>query len=173
MNELYEMLLKRRTIRSFRSDVIPKEIMEKLIFVAKFAPTAIGLQDRHFTVVNNRAVMDDILAAAVKNGATFLPGHTPFYNAPTVVVFSAPEKSKYGRENAACAIENLMLAACSFGLGTCYICSVLPGLCDAAVMRELKLPENYVPLGCVSVGYSAEKAPEPKSRRTDDVTILP
>lgn len=173
MNEFYDMLLKRRTIRSFRQDVIPKEVMEKLLLAAKFAPTAIGLQDRHFTVVNNRTVMDEILAAAVKNGATFLPGHTPFYNAPTIVVFSAPEKSKYGRENAACAIENLMLAACSFGLGACYICSVLPGLCDETVKKELKLPVNYVPLGCVSIGYPAEKTPEPKPRRTDDITMIP
>ena len=119
MNEFYEMLLKRRTIRSFRPDAIPKEIMNQLILAAKYAPTAIGLQDRHFTVVNNRSLMEDIVSAAVRNGAAFLPGHTPFYNAPTVMIVSAPEKSKYGRENAACAIENLMLAACAFGLGSC------------------------------------------------------
>ncbi len=173
MNEFYESLLKRRTVRAFRPDAIPRETMERLILAAKYAPSAVGLQQRHFTVVNSRSLMDDIVSASLKNGAAFVAGHTPFYNAPSVVVFSAPEKAKFGRENAACAVENFLLAACSFGLGTCYICSVLPGLCDPGIMERLKLPAGYVPCGCVSVGYPAEDAPEPKPRRTDDVTLIP
>lgn len=172
MDSSYDILLSRRTIRAFRPDAVPAETMRRLILAAKYAPTAMGMQDRHFTVLNNRAVMDDIVAAAVKNGAGFVPGHTPFYNAPTVVVVSAPEHAKYGRENAACAIENLLLAAHALGLGTCYICSVLPGLRDPEIRNELRLPAGYVPLGCVSVGYPAQTAPEPKPRREDDVTVI-
>lgn len=173
MDSFYELLLRRRTVRAFRPDAIPAGTMEKLILAAKYAPTAMGLQDRHFTVVNDRALMDEITAAAVRNGAGFVPGHTPFYNAPSLVVVSAPEQAKFGRENAACAIENLLLAACAFGLGSCYICSVLPGLRDAAVMEKLRIPAGYVPLGCVSLGYPAQDAPEPKQRRGDDVTVIP
>jgi nitroreductase len=173
MTSLYDLLLSRRTIRAFRPDAIPAETMNKLILAAKYAPTAMGLQDRHFTVVNDPAVMDEIVAAAVKNGAGFVPGHTPFYDAPSLVIVSAPEHSKYNRENAACAIENLLLAACSFGLGSCYICSVLPGLRDEDVRKKLRIPAGYVPFGCVSLGYPAQEAPEPKSRRDDDVTMIP
>ncbi len=173
MNDTYRTLLARRTVRAFQPDKIPEAIMESLILAAKYSPTAMGLQDRHFTVVNNSGVMDHILAAAVKNGASFLPGHTPFYHAPTVVVVSAPEKSKYNRENVACAIENLLLAANALGLGSCYICSVLPGLQDPSIREELKIPANYVPYGCVSLGYSAAEAAEPKPRRTNDVTLIP
>lgn len=173
MNETIQTLLTRRSIRSFRPEAIPQSTMESLIQAAKFAPTAMGLQDRHFTIVNDAKILDHIVEVAVKNGATFLKGHTPFYHAPSVVVVSAPENSRYGRENVACAIENLMLAAKALGLGTCYICSVLPGLQDEVIRKELKLSENYIPYGCVSVGYPAEEAPEPKPRRTDDVTILP
>lgn len=173
MNDFYEMLLKRRTIRAFKPDAIPKETMDRLLLAAKYAPTAMGRQDRHFTVVNSRAVMEAVISACAKNGANFVPGHTPFYGAPSVVVVSAPKSSAYGRENAACAIENLMLAACALGLGSCYICSVLPGLRDASVMEKLKLPSDYVPCGCVSIGFPAVEAPEPKPRRTDDVTLIP
>lgn len=173
MNDTYRTLLVRRTVRAFQPDKIPEETIKSLILAAQYAPTAMGLQDRHFTVVNSREVMDHILSAAVKNGASFLPGHTPFYHAPTVVVVSAPEKSKYNRENAACAIENLLLAACALGLGSCYICSVLPGLQDPVIREELKLPENYIPYGCVRLGYPAADAVEPKPRRADDVTLIP
>lgn len=172
MNETYQTLLTRRTIRAFQPKKIPDETMKNLILAAKYAPTAMGLQDRHFTIVNSTEVMDHIVSAAVENGASFLPGHTPFYHAPSVVVVSAPENSKYGRENAACAIENLLLAASAAGLGSCYICAVLPGLQDAAICKELKLPGNYIPCGCVSLGYPAVEAGEPKPRRTDDVTVI-
>lgn len=173
MDETIQTLLTRRTVRSFRPEAIPKSTMESLIQAAKFAPTAMGLQDRHFTIVNNVGVLDHIVAVAVENGASFVKGHTPFYHAPSVIVVSAPEKSRYGRENAACAIENLMLAAKALGLGSCYICSVLPGLQDAVIRKELKLPENYIPYGCVSIGYPAEASVEPKPRRCDDVTLIP
>ena len=103
MNETYQTLLTRRTIRAFQPKKIPDETMKNLILAAKYAPTAMGLQDRHFTIVNSTEVMDHIVSAAVENGASFLPGHTPFYHAPSVVVVSAPENSKYGRENAAWA----------------------------------------------------------------------
>ena len=172
MNEFYEMLLKRRSIRAFRPDAIPQEIMEKLILAAKYAPTAMGLQDRHFTVVNSKTLMEDIISATVRNGVPFDAGYMPFYNAPSVVVVSAPETSKHGRENAACAIENLLLAASAFGLGSCYICCVLPGLRDESIMKKLKLPAGYIPCGCVSLGYPAQEAPQPKPRRTDDVTVI-
>lgn len=173
MNESYEMLLKRRAIRAFKPDAIPADTMNRIILAGKYAPSTMGLQNRHFTIVNNRALLEEIVSAAAKSAAKFLPGHTPFYNAPSVVVVSAPKDFKYNREDAACAIENLMLAAYSFGLGSCYICSVLPGLRDASIMEKLNLPENYVPCGCVCLGVPAVEAPQPKPRRTDDVTLIP
>lgn len=173
MNESYELMMKRRTIRAFKNDAIADELMEQIIRAGKYAPSAMGMQNRHFTIVRSPALLGDIVAAATRNGAKFVPGHTPFYNAPDVVVVSAPRDFKYNREDAACAVQNILLAAASLGIGSCYICSVLPGLCDEAVMKELKLPGNYIPCGCVSLGWPAAEAPEPKPRRTDDVTLIP
>ena len=116
--------------------------------------------------------MERILTAAQKNGAAFVPRHTPFYHAPDVVVVSAPETFRFNREDAACALENLMLAACALGLGSCCLGSVLPGLRDPEIAAELKLPHGYVPYGCVCIGYPAASAPQPKPRRDDDTVIL-
>lgn len=172
MNEAYELLLKRRTVRAFRSDPIPKETLEKILLAARYAPSAIGLQNRFFTIVQNRALMERIVAAAGKNGGTFRPGHTPFYNAPAVAVVSAPADFRYNREDAACAIQNILLAAEALGLGSCYICSVLPGLRDPEIMAELKLPEGYVPCGCVSLGFAAAAPEAPKPRRENDTAMI-
>lgn len=172
MNAPYEMLLKRRTIRSFQSKAIPDETLNQILLAGKFAPSAMGMQNRHFTVIQNQKLLDDIVAATVKNGGKFSPGHIPFYGAPDIVVLSAPKDFKYNREDCACAIQNLMLAAYALDIGSCYICSVLPGLCDNVILEQLNLPQNYVPCGCVSLGYPAVEAGEPKERRSGDISWI-
>lgn len=173
MESAYEMLLKRRTVRSFRTEAVPSQTMEKIILAAKYAPSALGLQNRHFTVIEDRPFMEDIVTATERSGGEFVPGHIPFYNAPDVVVLSAPADFKFNREDVGCAAQNLMLAACALGLGSCFVGSVQLGLRDGSVLKRLRLPLNYLPFAAVCVGYPAKAAPEPKKRRTDDVTWLP
>lgn len=172
LNHTIEALLDRRTIRAFRTEQISEEELTDILQAARFAPSSMGMQARHFTVVQDKKLIADMVSATVKSGGKFVPGHTPFYNAPTVIILSAPEQSKYNREDAACAIMNVMLAAHAYNLGTCYICSVLLGLRDKDIRKRLRLPENYIPLGCVALGYPAENAPAPKERRTDDVNYI-
>lgn len=172
LNHTIEALTERRSIRSFRTEQISEEELADILYAAKYAPSAMGLQARHFTVVQNKNTISDIVSVAEKNGAKFLPGHTPFYNAPTIIVLSAPDTAKYAREDCACAIMNIMLASHAYGLGSCYICSVLNGLRDSEIMKRLKLPNNYIPFGCVAIGYPKENAPAPKERRNDDITYI-
>lgn len=172
INHTVEALLDRRSIRTYRSEQISEEELTDILHTAKFAPSTMGLQARHFTVIQNKQLIADIVATAIKCGAQFAPGHLPFYNAPTIIVLSAPQSAKYGREDSTCAIMNLMLSAHAYGLGSCYICSVLDGLRDEGIMKRLKLPENHLPYGCISVGYPSEHAPAPKERRKDDINYI-
>lgn len=167
-----DLLLTRRSIRTYKSDNIPDETLKRILSAAKYAPSAMGLQNRFFTIVKNQEFLQEIINATKKSGSEFLPGHTPFYNAPAVIIVSAPKDFKYNREDTACAIMNIMLAAHAYGLGSCYICSVLPGLNDKYITEKLGLPDGYNPYGCVCIGYSNEKSPEPKPRRTDDIKCI-
>lgn len=172
LNHTIEALMDRRSIRSFRLEQISEEELTDILQTAKYAPSAMGLQARYFTVIQNKNMISDIVSAAEKNGAKFLPGHTPFYNAPTIIVLSAPTTAKYNREDCACAIMNIMLSAHAYELGSCYICSVLNGLRDSEIIKRLKLPDNYIPFGCVALGYPKENAPAPKERRNDDISYV-
>lgn len=172
MNQTLETILGRRTVRSFNPSPISEELLNQLLLAGRYAPSAMGLQGRHFTVIQNRDLMRDIADATAKNGGKFVPGHIPFYNAPTVIVLSVPESAKYGREDAACSIMNIMNAAYSLGLGTCYICSTNPGLNDPKILDRLRLPEHYLPVGCVCVGRAEGALPAPKERRSGDVSFI-
>lgn len=169
-NRVMETLLERRSVRAYRSEQISEEELTDILHAAKYAPTARGLQARHFTVIQNKQFIAEIVSAATGNSVN--DGDSPFYNAPTVIVLSAPQDAKYGREDCACAIMNIMLAAQALGLGTCYICSVLNGLRDAGILSRLKLPQGYIPFGSVAVGYPKEHAPAPKERRMDDISYI-
>lgn len=172
MDSAYDMLLKRRTIRSFRSEAVPRQVMEEIVRAARYAPSAMGLQNRHFTIIENRQLLDDIVTATRRNGGKFVSGHVPFYNAPDAVVLSAPKDFKYNREDLGCAAQNMMLAAYSLGLGSCYLASIQPGLRDETILPRLLLPQNYLPFAGICIGYPAQEAPEPKERRTDDATWI-
>jgi nitroreductase len=172
LNHTIEALLDRRSIREFRPEQISEEELTDILYTAKFAPSTMGLQERHFTVIQNKQLLADIVSAALRQGADFSPTDHPFYHAPTVIVFSAKEASSTGTEDAALAAMNLMIAAQAYGLGTCYIGSVIQGLRDKSIMERLKLPEGYLPVNCISVGYPSEHAPAPDERRTDDVSYV-
>lgn len=169
-NRIIETLLERRSVRSYRPEQISEEELSDILHAAKYAPTARGLQARHFTVVQNKQFIAEIVSLATGNSVN--EGDSPFYNAPTVIVLSAPQDAKYGREDCACAIMNIMLAAEALGLGTCYICSVLNGLRDERILSHLKLPEGYIPFGSVTVGYPKEHGLAPKERRSDDISYI-
>lgn len=172
MDQTLKIINGRRTVRSFLPKQVPDEILSEILLAGRYAPSAMGLQERHFTVIQDKNLMREIVTASIKNGGTFAPSHIPFYNAPTVIVLSAPRSAKYNREDAACSIMNILDAAWSVGLGTCYICSLNPGLKDPKIMEKLLLPEDYIPCGCVCLGYPDGKIPEPKERRTDDITYV-
>ena len=172
LNHTVDSLLERRAIRAYRPEQISEEELTDILNVTKYAPSSLGMQERHFTIIQSKELIREILDSCEKHGCTYSPGHIPFYDAPTVVVISAPENGNCNREDVACATTYLMLAAHSYGIGTCYIYSTLPGLRDPEIMKKLQIPEGYCPYASISMGYPKDHAPAPKERRRDDVTYL-
>ncbi len=159
-NPVIQELLSRRSVRSYQPEPISEEEMQSLVTAAQYAPSAMGRQERHLTVVTNPELLREIQKAS--HGE-------PFYNAPSAVIVSVPPQNAHGLEDAACAIMNLMTAAHSMGIATCYIASAT-GTKDPEIMRKLQIPEGYVPAASVIIGYAKGEAAEPAPRRADGVT---
>ena len=175
LNHTIEALMERRSVRAYRPEQISEEELSDILVAAKFAPSANGKQARHMTVIQNKKMLADIIAATkaihAQAGEQIDPGYTPFYDAPTVVVFSAPADAPHGHEDVAFAAMNLMLAAYAYGLGACYIASA-HGINDPQIKARLGLPEGYAPVGCVAVGYPSQCPDKPAPRREDDVNYI-
>lgn len=174
-NHAIDTLLERRSIRAYRPEQISEEELSDILMAARFAPSSYGKQERHMTVIQNKKFLAEILTATERDkfqsGTSETTQSDPFYNAPTVIVFSAPQKNIYAHEDAAFAAMNLMTAAHAYGLGSCYIGSA-SGLNDPEILKRLNLPDGYTPIGCVTVGYAAENAPPVKPRRENDINYI-
>lgn len=155
-----EIMKNRRSIREFQAKVIPGEIIDRLIEALIWAPSAGNLQSRKFYFVFNEKVKKDLARAALDQD--FIA------QAPLVVVGCTDDKItwRYGERgkklysicDVACSIQNLILLAHEFDLGTVWV-----GAFDEnEVSKILNLPNNLRPIVIAPVGYPAEKPKPPK-----------
>jgi nitroreductase len=160
--EVLDAMKSRRSCRSFKTSKISRNVLYKVLDAARWAPSAGNLQSWEFIIVETEAEKNQLASAAL--GQDFLA------TAPVVVVVCADtERSavKYGSRgryiyslaDACCATENILLAATSLGLGTCWVGSFEPG----RVRDVLGIPEGVVPIAIIPIGYPADEG-TPSSR---------
>lgn len=154
MNETLNTILTRRSTRKFLNKPIPKEDLELIIQAGLHAPSGMGRQTWQFTVVKNRDKIQ--LLASVIRKVLEREGYDMYQ--PEVVIIPSNEKdSPFGREDDACAMENIFLAAHSMGIGSVWI-NQLQGICDHPEVRDILsdfgIPENHVVYGMAALGYA-------------------
>ncbi len=155
--DVLEAIRRRRSIRKYTDQPVPKESLETLLDAARWAPTASNQQRWRFLVVTDHSTRELIRKCS--------PG--VFVGPPVYVVICAeeiPDAGDWDRRTylADCSIaaQNMMLAAHALGLGSCVILSYSP----TAIQEILDLPELTRPVLVVTLGYPAED-PEPPVRR--------
>jgi nitroreductase len=161
--DVLEAIKGRRSIRAFKSQNVPDEIVEKLIEAARWAPSAGNIQPWEFIIVRKPEIKRQLAEAALNQ--TFIE------EAPVVIVVCANEnrssqcygmrgKTLYCIQDTAAAIQNIHLTAYSLGLGTCWIGAFR----EEEARQILKIPQGVRPVAIIPVGYPAE-SPQPRSRR--------
>lgn len=163
--DVFDAIMERRSVRSFKPDAIPDATITRLLEAAVAAPTAGGVQPWKFFVVLNDKVKACLSEAAF--GQKFVA------TAPCVIVVCgmlAEAERSYGRrgrelyviQDTAAAVENIMVAAAGLGLGTCWV----GAFDELRAARCLNIdPALMRPLAIVPVGYPADQ-PSPKRRKS-------
>ena len=99
----------------------------------------------------------------------------PFYGAPTLVVVSAKADCIAPQQDGSLAIENMMLAASSLGIGSCWINCLARFLTTEdgkAFAEKVGIPAGYVGVSCLILGYPQGERPEPKERAQGTVNFV-
>ncbi len=165
--EVFECISKRKSVRSYTKKQVPKEVLEKVLDAALLAPSAGDIHPYRIVVVTDEEKIRRIAEAALNQ--VFIA------QAPVVIVYlvSIEEASAYGRRgvelysllDVGASMENLMLAATSLGLSTCWV-----GAFDEKRVEEIvKAPKGYRAVSITPLGYSDHVPraipPPPKSEK--------
>lgn len=180
MNETIEVIKRRRSIRKYKPDQIPDSALEAIMECALLAPNAMNQQKWHFTVIQNKQLLERITEVArenlLKSGSERMvhrasdPNFSPFFNAPTVVIVSADSQARFAQIDCALAAENIALAAESLGIGSCVMTSpelIFQSEKGRDLLKELEIPEGYGHVCTVTLGYSDGERPPVKPRNED------
>ena len=162
---MYEDLLTRRSVRKYTDRQVEDEKLDKVLTAGLYAPTGMNNQLPVLVAVRDKATRDRL---SRMNAAVMGASGDPFYGAPCViVVLSDPERMTWV-EDGSLVLGNLMNAAHSLGLGSCWIhrakeCFDTPE--GKALLRAWGVPESYRGVGNCILGYAAEE-PEAKPRKS-------
>ena len=158
-------LLTRRSIRSYRPDMLPREVIEKIAEAGTYAPTGMNRQTPIIVAVTNKALRDRMsrLNAAVLNMDS-----DPFYGAPVVLVVLAERSAPNHVYDGSLVMANLMLAAHAMGVGSCWIHrarEVFDTDEGKAILRDLGIEGDYEGVGNCILGYTEGEEPQAKPRK--------
>ena len=164
MNETIHSLKNRRSIRRYKADQVPDELLDQVLEAGIYAASGMNTQGVRLVAVRDRETRDLL---SKWNAAVMGSTSDPFYGAPCVVVVLA-DPDLYGGwvEDGALALGNMMNAAYSLGLGSCWIHrakQVFDTPEGKELLRKWGLPENLRGVGNCILGYPDE-SPVPRAR---------
>ncbi len=164
-----ELAEKRRSVRAYKPDEVPEDLLQTVLEAGRLAPSACNKQPWRFIVVRSETGRRALGAAYAREW---------FWKAPVVIaVCILPKEAwvrsydgqNYAMVDGALAMDHLTLAAAELGLGTCWI-----GAFDPAAAREiLNLPDGVEIVGLTPLGYpDVEPNPRVRSRRPLGETVM-
>ena len=160
-----QTILTRRSIRKFKNLPISDESLHRIIEAAMYAPSANNRQPWHFVIIDDRTLLDRI------------PGFHPYAamikEAPVVISVCGDTRLEpaegYLALNCGAATQNLLLAAHSLEIGSCWL-GIYPREERIQGVRELlELPNHILPMALVVLGISNEIKSTPNRFRPDRV----
>ena len=157
MEEVIKNIKERRSIRKYENKMVPKEIIEKIVEAGTYAPSGMGMQSSIIIAITNENLRDKLS----KLNAKIMGVDTdPFYGAPVVLVVLAKKNIPTHVYDGSLVMENLMLAASSLGIGSCWIHRAKEEFeTDEGkeILKSLGIEDEYEGIGHCILGYKDEE----------------
>ena len=144
----------RASVRAFKRDAIPNDLIQKLLKAGMAAPTALNAQPWHFIVIHDQGQLSSLSVASPYTGL--------LADAPLAIAVcgditkKAPgDEGIYWSQDACAATENILLAAHAMGLGATWTGSYPIEARYKLALKVLSLPDNLIPVSIIAIGYPA------------------
>jgi len=182
MNSVIENIKKRRSIRKYLPTPLKDSELKAILEAGAYAPSAHNDQSWHFTAVRNKELIDrisvkskEVMAAQDPDWVNDLGKNKKFhlfYNAPAVIIVSMRKDAMSPLVDCSAAIENMLLAAESLDIGSCWIGLVRYYFTLKEEMPRLKIPDGYEPCYAVTLGYKARRSSRALPRKEGAVNYI-
>lgn len=168
-NEILQNIKTRRSIRKYKETQITEDELKTVLEAGTYAPSGRGMQSPVLVAVQDPETMKQI----VKMNAAVLGSDTnPYYGAPSVILVFAPTDRTTYLEDGSCVLDTMMLASHSIGLASCWIHrekEMFETEEGKALMTKWGIPESFVGIGALALGYADCDLPQPPERKTGRV----
>ena len=161
MSNVIDSMISRRSVRKYKPDMVPKDLLDQIIKAGTYAATGMGKQSPIIIAVTNKDLRDKL---SRMNADVMGVNSDPFYGAPVVLVVLADKNYGTCVCDGSLVMGNLMLAAHDLGIGSCWIHRAKEEFETEegkAILKSLGIEGEYVGIGHCILGYSAE--PEKKA----------
>lgn len=165
MNQTINDILSRRSCKAYRDEMPTKEQLDTIIEAGLYAASGRNMQGAIMLCVTDKALRDRLSAL---NAGVMGAGMDPFYNAPAVIVVLADKNVFTSVYDGSLVMGNLMLAAHSMGLGSCWIHrakEVFDSEEGRKILAELGIEGDYEGVGNCVIGYPAKMPTERLPRK--------
>jgi len=175
MNQTIKDLKERRSCRSFKPDMLPKELIEQVIEAGLYAPSARGLQSTRIVAITDKKIRDKLM---VDNRA--IMGieddvYDPFYGAPVILVVLGEKDFPHSIYDGSLVMGNMLNAAHALGLGSIWIHRAKEEFETdyyKNLLKEHGLEGEYIGIGHCCIGYINGSLKEPAPRKEDHVFYI-
>ncbi len=170
MNEIEQFIIKRRSTKRYTDRPVPEEVIRRICEVGTYAATGRGRQSPIILAITNKGLRDRL---SKMNAEIWGMTGDPFYGAPVVLVVLADKNVNTRVYDGSLVMGNLMLAAESEGVGSCWIHRAREEFESEEgkkILRELGVEGEYEGIGHCVLGYPAEP-PKPAAPRKENYVV--
>ena len=169
MNDVLKCLTKRRSVRRYTQEQVAPEKLKAILKAGLYAPSGMNRQSTVMLVIQDKEVISELSRL---NAEIMGRDFDPFYGAPTVVAVLADKNVMTYVEDGSLVMGNLMNAAFSVGVDSCWIHrarQVFDTEYGRQLLRRHGISDDYVGIGNCILGYPDSPLPSPKPRKEDYV----
>lgn len=171
-NKTLELMQTRRSVRGFKPDPVPEEILDQIVEAGTWAATGRNRQSPVIIKVTNRELIRKL---SKLNGEIMGTDSDPFYGAPAVLIVLADKTVPTYLYDGSLVMGNLMLAAHSLEIGSCWIHRAkeefqLPE--GKEILKSLGIEGDYEGIGHCVLGYAEGEYPHTKPRKENWVYTI-
>ena len=170
MSDVLEKIKTRRSVKKYKPDMIPQDIIDKVTEAGLYAANGMGRQATIIIQVTNKEMRDKLSEMNREIGG-WKEGFDPFYGAPVVLIVLADKTWANRVYDGSLVMGNLMLAAHELGVGSCWIHRAKEEFeteFGKELLKSLGIEGKYEGIGHCVLGYPEgdyPKAPERKENR--------